>query len=59
MVLFIDTNVAINYLTNRTDENSVASTRLMAMCGQRKVEGYIASHSIPVIFAEDCHHNIR
>ena len=50
MVLFIDTNVAINYLTNRTDENSAASTKLMAMCGQRKVEGYIASHSIPVIW---------
>ena len=50
MVVLIDTNVAINYLTNRTDENSVASSRLMTLCGERTVEGYIAAHSIPTIW---------
>jgi len=32
MVVLIDTNVAINYLTNRADENSVASSRLITLC---------------------------
>ena len=44
MVVLIDTNVAINYLTNRADENSVASSRLITLCGEGIVEGYIASH---------------
>ena len=50
MVALIDTNVAINYLTNRDDENRVASRRLMELCGKRTVNGYIASHSIPIIW---------
>jgi predicted nucleic acid-binding protein len=50
MVVLIDTNVAINYLTNRADENSVASSRLITLCGEGVVEGYIASHSVPVIW---------
>ena len=50
MVVLIDTNVAINYLTNRADENSVASSRLITLCGEGIVEGYSASHSIPVIW---------
>ena len=50
MVVLIDTNVAINYLTNRTDENSVASSRLLTLCGEKTVEGYIAAHSIPTIW---------
>ncbi len=49
MVVLIDTNVAVNYLTNRTDEDSVASSRLMTLCGERTVEGYITAHSIPTI----------
>ena len=50
MVVLIDTNVAINYLTNRTDENSVASSRLMTLCGEKTVEGYIIAHAIPIIW---------
>ena len=50
MVALIDTNVAINYLTNRADENSLASTRLITLCGEGTVEGYIASCSIPIIW---------
>ena len=43
MVALIDTNVAINYLTNRDDENRVASRRLMELCGKRTVNGYCQS----------------
>jgi len=50
MVAFIDTNVAINYLTNRIDENSVASTQLMKLCSEKVVDGYLSSHSVPVIW---------
>ena len=50
MVALIDTNVAINYLTNRTDENSVASAEVITLCGEGKVDGYIAGHSVPVIW---------
>ena len=45
MVILIDTNVAINYLTNRTDDNSIASARLMSLCAEKNVEGYIVDHS--------------
>ena len=50
MVALIDTNVAINYLTNRTDENSIASSRIITLCGEGAVDGYIAGHSVPVIW---------
>lgn len=50
MVVLIDTNVAINFLTNRKDDNTAASAQILQMCGKKEVDGYIASHSIPVIW---------
>ena len=50
MVVLIDTNVAINYLTNRPDENTTASVHLMTLCGERRLEGFIANYSVPVIW---------
>ena len=47
MVALIDTNVAINYLTNRDDENRVASRRLMELCGKSAISGTMKKASSP------------
>ena len=48
--VLVDTNVIINYLTCREDKYSEESSQVMMMCTDRKLEGYVAFHSLSVIW---------
>jgi predicted nucleic acid-binding protein len=45
MVILLDTNVALNYIFRR-DPFYRESDRIMTMCAEKKVDGYLAFHSI-------------
>lgn len=49
MVVLIDTNVLLDYLETREPYFEDAY-RVLALCAEEKVEGYVAFHSIPNIF---------
>lgn len=49
MVIFIDTNVVIDYLTNRADF-AKESEKIIQACSDKKFNGSIASHTISNIF---------
>lgn len=42
MVALIDTNVILNYITDREDRFRDSSKAVMDLCSQGKVNGYIA-----------------
>lgn len=46
MVVLIDTNVIIDYLTTR-EPFYKASSEIIAMCVRKEITGYVAIHSIP------------
>lgn len=50
MKILVDTNVIINYLTRREDKYRESSIQVMEMCADEKVEGYIAFHSLSIIW---------
>lgn len=50
MVALIDTNVVLNYITDREDRFRDSSKIVMDLCSQGKVEGYIAFHSLSIIW---------
>lgn len=50
MKIFVDTNVIINYLTHREDKYSEESRQVMDMCTEGKLEGYVAFHSLSIIW---------
>ena len=50
MVALIDTNVILNYITDREDRFRDSSKMIMDLCSQGKVEGYIAFHSLSIIW---------
>ena len=50
MVLLIDTNVLLNYLTNRPDPYLEASVRILRMCAVGECTGYIAFHALSTIW---------
>ena len=50
MDLLIDTNVIINYITMREDPFRESSRRVMELCALRKLNGFVAFHSLPVIW---------
>ena len=50
MVLLIDTNVIINYITMREDPFRESSRQVMELCALRKVNGFVSFHSLPVIW---------
>lgn len=50
MVLLIDTNVILNYLTQRTDWNSEASTAIVTKCAKGEFIGYIAFHTLSILW---------
>lgn len=49
MVILIDTNVALDFLTMRQPYYNDARNVIM-ICAKEKVKGYIAFHSLPNIF---------
>ena len=45
MVLLIDTNILLNYLTNRDDLSSQQSREIVSMSATGECTGYIAFHT--------------
>ena len=50
MVVLIDTNVILNYITDREDRFRDSSKAVMDLCSQGKADGYIAFHSLSIIW---------
>ena len=50
MVALIDTNVILNYITDREDRFRDSSKLVIDLCSQGKVDGYIAFHSLSIIW---------
>ena len=50
MVALIDANVVLNYITDRDDPFRTASNKTMDLCSGNGVDGYIAFHSISIIW---------
>lgn len=50
MKILVDTNVIVNYLTGREDKYSAESSQVMEMCTDRVIEGYVAFHSLSIIW---------
>lgn len=50
MVILVDTNVVINFLTRREDKYRESSIQIMEMCSDRTIEGYTAFHSLSIIW---------
>lgn len=50
MVALIDANVVLNYITDREDRFRESSKMVMDLCSQGIVDGYIAFHSLSIIW---------
>lgn len=50
MVALIDTNVILNYITDREDKYRNSSKEVIDLCSQGKVDGFIAFHSLSIIW---------
>lgn len=50
MVLLIDTNILLNYLTNRDDLYRQQSRVIVRMCATGECTGYIAFHTLSTIW---------
>lgn len=50
MVILIDTNVLLNYLTNREDEYLEQSIQIVEMCAKGECTGYIAFHTLSTLW---------
>lgn len=50
MVILIDTNVLLNYLTNRDDPYLEQSIEIVRMCATGKCIGYIAFHTLSILW---------
>lgn len=50
MEILIDTNVILNYITERDDPFRESSKKIMELCAEEKVNGYIAFHSLSIIW---------
>ena len=48
--VLVDTNVIINYLTRREDKYRESSIQVMEMCTEHQLEGYVAFHSLSIIW---------
>ena len=57
MNILVDANVIANYLTGREDKYSEESVRVMDMCAQKKIKGYVAFHSLSIIWYTTRRHN--
>ena len=66
MAVLIDTNVLLNYLTNREDDFLEQSIRIVEMCAKGECMGYIAFHTLSTLWyvlrkrsAEERRQNLR
>ena len=50
MVVLIDTNILLNYLTNRDDDYLKQSIRIVEMCAKGECIGYIAFHTLSTLW---------
>ena len=50
MVLLIDTNILLNYLTNREDAYLEQSVKIVEMCAKGECTGYIAFHTLSTLW---------
>ena len=50
MEVLIDTNVLINYITNRPDTYLSESVEMIRLCAERHLTGYYAFHSLSTIW---------
>jgi len=50
IISLIDTNVVINFITKRDDPYKEACFEVMRLCAENAFEGYIAFHSLSIIW---------
>lgn len=50
MVVLIDTNILLNYITNREDKYLNESIRMVELCALGKLNGYIAFHTLSILW---------
>lgn len=50
MVVLIDTNVLLNYITNREDVYIEQSIKIVELCAKGRINGYIAFHSLSTLW---------
>lgn len=50
MVVLIDTNVILNYITNREDKCLEQSIKIVELCAKGRISGYIAFHSLSTLW---------
>ncbi|MCI8585371.1 MAG: PIN domain-containing protein [Lachnospiraceae bacterium] len=50
MVLLIDTNVLLNYITNREDQYLEQSVKIVELCARSEYNGYIAFHTLSILW---------
>ena len=50
MVVLIDTNILLNYLTNREDDYLEQSIKIVEMCAIGECIGYIAFHTLSTLW---------
>ena len=53
MVVLLDTNVLLNYLTNRSDVYLEQSIKIVEMCAKGECIGYIAFHTLSTLFRDE------
>lgn len=50
MVVLIDTNVLLNYITNREETYLEQSIKFVEMCAKGEITGYIAFHTLSTLW---------
>ena len=50
MVVLLDANVVLNHITGRDDRYQFSSRKIVTLCGQSRLNGYIAFHSVSIIW---------
>ncbi len=50
LALLIDTNILLNYITNREDPYLKQSVEIVRMCASKECTGYIAFHTLSTIW---------
>ena len=50
LALLIDTNILLNYLTNRDDSYLQQSIKIVGMCASGECTGYIAFHTLSTLW---------
>lgn len=48
--VLIDTNVLLNYITNREDAYLKQSVKIVEMCAKEEIQGYVAFHTLSTLW---------